>query len=393
MSDLPVVILKLKSKENIRHFHPWIYSSEIAEVKGECADGDLVCVKSPKGSVVGWGYINRKSQITVRILDREEFAFDGAFVTARLRAAMEFRKGQVRDTNAYRVVCSEGDFMPGLIVDKYDDVAVVQFLTLGVEKRRDTIIGCISEVLSPKRIYDRSDVNVRKHEGLEPRKGWAAGAGDTIVEIIEGGVKYLVDIANGHKTGFYLDQRDNRRRVRDYMKGKDLLDCFTYTGSFAVAAAKAGARSVLGIDISGDSAGLARKNAGINGVSNRCEFMEMNVFDALKSFEKEGRRFDAVFLDPPTFTKSKAAVDEAYRGYKEINLRAMKILNAGGYLLTSTCSHHVSAEMFKDMLTDAANDARKTVRLLFSGTQSADHPVILSIPETEYLKALFVQIV
>lgn len=393
MNNCPVVILKMKSKENIRHFHPWIYKSEIADIRGECADGGLVCVKSPKGSIVGCGYINRRSEITIRILDRDEFAFDEKFITARLRAALEYRQRCVSGTNAYRVVSSEGDFFPGLIVDKYDDTVVVQFLTLGVEKRKDLIVKCIGEVLSPKRIYERSDVNVRKYEGLDLRKGWLAGSGEALVEIAEGGVKYLVDVANGHKTGFYLDQRDNRMHVREYLKGKDLLDCFTYTGSFAVAAAKAGARSVFGIDISGDSVSLARKNAGINGVSNRCEFVEMNVFDALKSFEKEGRRFDAVFLDPPTFTKSKAAVDEAYRGYKEINLRAMKIMNPGGYLLTSTCSHHVTAEMFKDMLRDAANDARKTVRVIFCGTQSADHPVILSIPETEYLKAFFVQVV
>lgn len=390
--EVPQVILRRKSKENIRPLHPWVYKSDIESVEGNPAPGDVVCVRSPKKNIIGYGYINRASEIAVRLLGRDELRLDADYFSQRIRIALDYRKKWISGTNAYRVVHSEGDFLPGLIIDRYADTVVVQFLTLGMDIRRDIILEAIEEVIKPKGVYERSDVNVRKHESLELRKGWIAGEGATEVQIEENGVRYIVDIETGHKTGFYLDQRENRRLISDYAAGKDVLDCFSYSGSFAVAAAVAGARSVIGIDASEDAVTLAGRNAELNNCSGKCRFQAGNVFDELKKYDAERRRYDVIFLDPPSFTKSKASVDEAYRGYKEINLRALKLLNEGGVLLTSTCSHHVTDEMFKEMLRDAAADARRTVRVVARGTQAKDHPVILSIPETEYLKAYLVEV-
>jgi len=391
--DLPQVILRKKSKESIRALHPWVYKSEIDRVEGAAKPGDVVCVVSPKKNPIGYGYINPASEIAVRLLDKDEFRLNTDFFIGRIRQALAYRERVVRHANAYRVVHSEGDFLPGLIIDRYAGIVVVQFLTLGMDARREMVVEAIAEVLKPKGIYERSDVHVRKYESLELRKGWITGSGETEVQIEENGVRYLVDIDKGHKTGFYLDQRENRMLAAAHAAGRDVLDCFSYSGSFALAAAVAGARSVAGLDASEDAVRLAERNAELNGCLKKCAFRVGNVFDELKKFDKEQRRYDAIFLDPPSFTKSKASVDEAYRGYKEINLRALKMLNDGGILLTSTCSHHVTDEMFRAMLKDAAADARRTVRVIARGAQSKDHPVILSIPETEYLKALLVQVV
>lgn len=391
--QVPQVILRRKSKDNIRALHPWVYKSDIEKIEGEPAPGDVVCVRSPKKNIIGYGYINRASEITVRLLSRDELHLDRGFFMERIRSAHAYREQSIAGTNAYRVVHSEGDFLPGLIIDKYADTVVVQFLTLGMDMRRDLIIEATAEVLMPSRIYERDDVNVRKYESLEQKKGWLVGGGETQVQIEENGVRYLVDFEKGHKTGFYLDQRDNRRLITGYVKGKNVLDCFSYTGSFAVAAAVAGARSVIGIDASEDAVTLAARNAALNNCSGKCRFQAGNVFDELKKYDAERRRYDVIFLDPPSFTKNKASVDEAYRGYKEINLRALRMLNDGGILLTSTCSHHVTDEMFKEMLKDAAADARRTVRVVARGAQSKDHPVILSIPETEYLKAYLLEVI
>jgi 23S rRNA (cytosine1962-C5)-methyltransferase len=390
--ELPQVILRKKNRESVRALHPWVYKSDIEKIEGDPGPGDIVCVRSPKNNVIGYGCINRASEIAVRLLSREAFHPNTDFFIQRIKAAFDYRKKWIHGTDAYRVVHSEGDFLPGLIIDRYADTVVAQFLTLGMDIRRDIIVEAVTEVLKPKGIYERSDVHVRKYESLEPKKGWISGAGETEVRIEENGVRFIVDIENGHKTGFYLDQRANRKLIAPYVAGKDVLDCFSYTGSFAVAAAAAGARSARCIDASEDAVRLAARNAELNACADRCRFQAGNVFDELKKYDKEGRRYDVIFLDPPSFTKNKASVDEAYRGYKEINLRALKMLKDGGYLLTSTCSHHVTDEMFRDMLKDAAEDARKTVRVIARGAQAIDHPVVLSIPETEYLKAYLVQV-
>jgi len=385
------VILKKKDRGSVRHLHPWIFKSDIASVDEGFIPGDIVCVRSSKKNPIGYGYINPSSEIVVRLLAKDDVPIDTPFFIDRVRRAFEYRLGHLRNTDAFRVVHSEADLLPGLIVDKYGDTAVVQFLTLGMDVRRDMVVAAIREVMGSKCVYERSDVPVRKHEALQLRKGWILGEGSTRVQISENGVRFIVDIENGHKTGYYLDQRDNRKLIAEYVKGKSVLDCFSYTGSFAVVAAAAGAAKVEGIDMSQEAVALAGENAALNNCSGICSFRTGNVFDELKKYDQERRQYDVILLDPPTFTKSKSSVDDAYRGYKEINLRAMRLLRDGGYLLSSTCSHHVSDEMFRGMLADAANDTRRNFRVIARGMQACDHPVVMAIPESEYLKAYLVE--
>ena len=392
--DLMEATLHPLQKGNARFGHPWIYKSQIKKISKGARAGCDVLVKSSKGSVIGVGYYNPSSEIAIRILSKDRQTIDRSFFTARLRAAKEYRESLRIDANALRLVNSESDLIPGLIVDRYADTIVVQFLTLGTDSRRDMILDAIQEVWAPMSIYGRSDGVYRELEGMETRKGWLRGSGSTRIEISEKDTRYWVDIESGHKTGFYLDQRESRLFIGSWESwaGKKVLDCFTYTGGFALVAARHGAKQVIGLDLSDVSVELARENANLNQVQG-CEFRKENVFDTLRRCEQEGESFDAVILDPPSFTRSKQAVDKAHKGYKEIHLRALKILKPGGLLLTFCCSHHIGMEEFQKIVLEASRDARRSLKIRKWFYQAKDHPVILSIPESLYLKGLAAQVI
>jgi len=373
--------------------HPWIYRGELERIRGDPQPGEQVRVKDSRGRFVGMGYINPYSQITVRLLSWEEEAIDEAFLRRRMQKALEYRKRVVTDTDSFRVIYGEGDLLTGLIVDRYGDLLVLQTLTAGMERLKETIVQILIELLSPKGIYERNDAPSRLLEGLEIKKGPIYGQFDPVVQIREGGVKFWVDVAEGQKTGFFLDQRENRLALRGYAAGRELLDGFCYSGGFALNALSAGAASAVGIDLSPAALNLARRNAEANGLADRCTFKEANAFDELRAYERAGRRFDMVILDPPAFTRGKEAVAGAIRGYKEINLRAMRLLREGGILLTCSCSYHLDAETFLQVLQSAALDARKRLRLLEFRTQARDHPILMGVRETRYLKCAILEVV
>lgn len=376
-----------------RRQHPWIYRSEIAEITGNPAPGDVVDVVDARGRFIGRGYWNPRSQIAIRILTRDlGVKIDEAFFRERLQAALAYRRTVVEDTNAYRLVNAEADFLPGLVVDRYGDYLVVQTLTLGVERFKPLIVSLLAEMISPSGIYERNDVSVRELEGLPPTKGILYGTCPAEVPFTEYGLSFWADIVNGQKTGFFLDQRENRRAVARYARGARVLDCFCYAGGFTVHAATAGAAEVVAVDISGAALGFAARHAAANGVADRCRFVEANAFDYLRSLVTAGKRFDLVVLDPPSFTKTKDAVPGALRGYKEINLRALKLLSAGGYLVSCSCSYHVTEDLFLAAIAAAARDARRELRLVELRRQAKDHPMLLAAPETYYLKCAVFQV-
>ncbi len=386
----PEVALHPPTKGSVRFFHPWIYKSQIKRLPKDILPGGEVIVMSAKGSVIGTGYYNPASEIAIRLLSRQKETVDTAFFRRRLQAAKEVRNKLEISSNATRWVNSESDQLPGLIVDQYAGTAVVQFLTLGMETRRDKILDAIQDVLKPTAIYERSDGTYRGMEGVATRKGWVRGSGPTRIEIKESDTRYWVDIENGHKTGFYLDQRESRGFDRGVWKGAEVLDCFSYTGGFAVAAAKRGAKHVTALDLSESSLALAAENAALNGATN-CEFLKSNAFDFLRECEEGGKSFDAIILDPPSFTRSKGLVEKAMKGYKEIHVRAMKILRPGGTLLTFCCSYHVSMDSFQKMVLESARDTRTNAKVLEWFYQAKDHPVLLAVPETLYLKGMALQ--
>lgn len=376
-----------------RRQHPWIYRSEIAEITGNPAPGDVVDVVDARGRFIGRGYWNPRSQIAIRILTRDlGVKIDEAFFRERLQAALAYRRTVVEDTNAYRLVNAEADFLPGLVVDRYGEYLVVQTLTLGVERFKPLIVSLLAEMISPAGIYERNDVSVRELEGLPLTKGILHGTCPAEVPFTEYGLSFWADIANGQKTGFFLDQRENRRAVARYARGARVLDCFCYAGGFTVHAAAAGAAEVVAVDISGAALGFAARHAAANGVADRCRFVEANAFDYLRSLVAAGKRFDLVVLDPPSFTKTKDAVPGALRGYKEINLRALKLLSAGGYLVSCSCSYHVTEDLFLAAIAAAARDARRELRLVELRRQAKDHPMLLAAPETYYLKCAVFQV-
>jgi 23S rRNA (cytosine1962-C5)-methyltransferase len=386
------VILGYKKGKRVESGHPWVYSNEIERIEGDYNPGDIVEVYNFKEKFIGKGYINPKSQITVRIMTRdknEEINED--FFRRRIQAAWDYRK-KVVETNSCRVVFGEADFLPALIVDKFGDYLVIQTLALGIDVWKDTIVKVLKEILNPKGIYERNDVPVRELEGLEQKKGFLSEPFDTMVLTEENGVKFYVDVENGQKTGYFLDQKENRAAIKDIVKGADVLDCFCHTGSFSLHAGHFGAKSVLGIDISEHAVDFARKNAELNGLSDVCKFEVANTFDVLPAFVKEGRKFDVVILDPPAFTKSRSAIEGAIRGYKEINLRALKLIKPGGFLVTASCSHFMYPDLFMEIIMDAAHDAKRTIRQVEYRTQAKDHPVLLNSGETLYLKFLILQV-
>ena len=374
--------------------HPWVYRTEVAGIEGNFEPGDIVEVLDARGRFLGRGYINPASQIIVRIMTRNrDESIDRSFFLRRIRAALDYRKKVVSNTNSYRVVFTEADFLPGLVVDRFGDYLAVQTLTLGIDRHRETIVDVLRELISPAGIYERNDVSVRELEGLSLQTGFIGDEFNTVVEIVENGRSFEVDLAGGQKTGYFLDQRENRMALENLCAGARVLDCFCHTGTFSVYAAGFGAREVLGIDISGPALAMASKNAARNGVEGVCVFREGNSFDELRAMERAGEKFGVIILDPPAFTKSKRALEGAVRGYKEINLRALKLLNPGGFLITCSCSYHMSEELFLEVINQAALDAGRLVRVAEVRRQAKDHPMLIASPETYYLKCVILQVI
>lgn len=371
--------------------HPWIYRNEIARVEGEGEPGAIAHILDGRGRVLGQATVNLKSQIAGRLLTRTDEPIDEAFFTRRIHEAVRRCGRSVGGPDACRLIFSEADHLPGLIVDRYGDVLVIQILTAGMERIREIILAALRDATHPGAIYARDDASPRKLEGLELRKGFAWGEGETGLWIQEGELSFFVEVAEGQKTGFFLDQRENRQVVNGLAGGRDVLDCFCYSGGFTVSAAAGGATSAMGIDLSAEAIAWAEQSAERNRLSSRCTFTIANAFDALRAFDRDDRHFGLVILDPPAFTKGKQALEGALRGYKEINLRAMKLLIPGGVLVTCSCSYHVDPPTFLEMLRAAAADARREFHLREIRTQAADHPILLAARETQYLKCAILE--
>jgi 23S rRNA (cytosine1962-C5)-methyltransferase len=386
------VYLKKKISRRVESGHPWIFANEAGVVEGEVNGGDTVDVFTHDKKFIGRGYINPKSQILVRLLtrDRAEVIDDG-FFKKRLRQAWEYRQ-RIGYTENCRLVFGEADDLPALIIDKFSEYFVIQTLALGMDRWKPAIVAALEELFQPRGIYERNDVPVRELEGLPQVKGFLSAPFETRIVIRENGIQMEVDLENGQKTGYFLDQHDNRRAIRHIVKGADVLGAFCYTGSFETHAGYYGARSVLGLDISETAVAQARRNAELNGFSEVCRYEAVNAFDVLKQWSKEGRQFDVVMLDPPAFTKSRETIQKAITGYKEINLRGMKLVRRGGFLVTSSCTNLVSPEMFLETIQLAAKDARRQLRQVTFAAQASDHPIIEGWENTNYLKFLIVQV-
>lgn len=385
------VQLKRKIAQRIANGHPWIFGNEIEKINGNPKAGDIVDVLYADGSFAGRGYINPQSQITVRLLTRKKEEVNEAFFLRRIQEAWAYRQ-KIGYTENCRLVFGEADYMPALIIDKFNDYFVIQTISLGMDVWKPAIVKALQTVFNPKGIYERNDVPVRELEGLPQQKGFLSAPFDTNIVINENGLKFNVDIENGQKTGYFLDQQDNRRAIRNIVKGADVLGAFTYTGTFEIHAAHYGAKSVLGIDISANAVEQANKNAALNGLDNICKFEAVNAFDVLKGWAKEGRQYDVVMLDPPAFTKSRENIQKAITGYKEINLRGMKLIKNGGFLVTSSCTNLVNPELFLQTIEMAAKDARKRIRQVTFKAQASDHPIIWGMENTNYLKFLIVEV-
>lgn len=390
--DMAKVILVKGKEKRTEYGHPWIYRSDIQNVNGGYEQGDIVDIYSNGNKFLGRGYINMKSQIAVRILTYEHEEINYSFLYERIQKAWDYRK-RVADPLSCRVVFAESDFLPALVVDKFNDILVIQTTALGIEKYKAEIVDILNDIIKPRGIYERNDIPVRELEGLEQRKGFLSKEFDTNIEMTENGIRFIVDVENGQKTGYFLDQKENRAALKQFVKNGKVLDCFSHTGSFALHAAYYGASEVLGIDISEHAVEFATGNSRLNKLDGICRFEAANTFDRLREYHDAGERFDTIILDPPAFTKTKSAIEGAIRGYKEINLRAMKIINSGGFLITCSCSHHVDPELFMDIVYNAGIDSRRKVRLVEYRSQAKDHPVLLASEETEYLKCAILQIV
>lgn len=375
----------------------WIYDNEIAQVQGSFTNGDLVRVEDFDGYAMGTGFMNTHSKIRVRMMTRNpQQQVNREFLRMRVRDAWTYRK-QTVDTDSCRLIFGEADFLPGLVVDKFSDVLVVQSLALGIDRMKEVLLQELKEALaedgiSIRGVYERSDAKVRLQEGMELQKGFLGAAFDPQVEIRENGVRYLVDVAEGQKTGFFLDQKYNRLAIQKLCKNARVLDCFTHTGSFALNAGLAGAREVLGVDASLLGVQQAEKNAKLNGLSDRVHFLCADVFDLLPKLEEQGEQYDLVILDPPAFTKSRSSVKNAAKGYREINLRAMKLVRDGGYLATCSCSHFMTYELFTQTIHQAARNVHKRLRQVEYRTQAPDHPILWAAEESYYLKFYIFQV-
>ena len=376
----------------------WIFDNEIASILGSFEDGDIVAVHDFDGYGLGKGFINRNSKIRVRMMTRNRHQeIDEAFLKMRVQEAWDYRK-KVSDTGSCRVIFGEADFLPGLVVDKFSDVLVVQSLALGIDRLKDQIVELLKEVLAAdgikiRGVYERSDAKVRRQEGMELYKGFIGEAFDTNVEIEENGVLYMVDVKDGQKTGFFLDQKYNRKAIQHLCKDAKVLDCFTHTGSFALNAGYGGAKEVTGVDASELAVEQAILNSKLNGMEDRVKFICRDVFELLPELEEKGEKFDVVILDPPAFTKSRNSVKNAVKGYREINLRAMKLVRDGGFLATCSCSHFMTYELFTQTIHQAARNVHKRLRQVEYRTQAPDHPILWAAEESYYLKFYVFQVV
>jgi 23S rRNA (cytosine1962-C5)-methyltransferase len=392
METLPTVVLKPGAADRLVAGHPWVYAGSVLRLTAPAADGALVQIKDHRQRFLGVGLYNSKSKIQVRALDPERVTVDADFFAGRIRAALALRHKHLPAASSFRVVNAESDFLSGLIVDKYADVLVVQISSLGMDQRKPMIIEALQSIFSPRAIFERSEASFRKFEGLPESNGILRGTLEGPVRIDLNGLRFDVDVAGGHKTGLYLDQQRNYQLVADLVRTGQVLDCFCFTGAFALHCARAGAGHVHGLELSEDAVAAAGRHAQANGLDAKCSFESVNAFDwlkaqtAVKPHEKVIPKFDAIILDPPSFTRTRSAVEDALRGYKEIHLRALKLLKTGGTLATFCCSHHVDAVTFQDVISAAAFDARRVLRRVAVLSQSPDHPVLPAVPETEYLK-------
>lgn len=417
MSQFTRVFLKAKEENEVKQGFPWVFDNEISFVKYDAADGSgmkqasldectvkdgsIVEVYTKAGGFLGSGVINRKSKITVRIIGAEHADvissdLDG-YWSKKIRNAVNIRRLHYTENDSYRLVFAEADFIPGLIVERYCDedghvYLVVQFLALACDVFRDSILKALKEACNPYGIYERDDAGIRDKEGLEEKKGWIGTARESTITIVENGIKLGVDIANGQKTGYFLDQKDNRKIAASFCKGKKVLDTFTHTGAFGLNAFKAGAKEVTSVDISQDAVDMVNRNIKMNNASSVMKAVCADVFDLLKKYEEAGEKFDVIILDPPAFTKSARAIQKAYSGYKEINLRAMRLLQEGGILVTCSCSYFFDSNSFYSMLTHAAMDSHKRVQILEKRGAGPDHPVLLGYPRSEYLKCAITRV-
>lgn len=391
-------VLKKGEGRSLKAGGLWIYDNEIAEVRGGFEDGDIISVEDFDGYFLGYGFINSASKIRIRMLSRrKEKRITPAFLEDRVRTAWEYRKNVI-DTGSCRLIFGEADFLPGLVVDKFSDVLVAESLALGIDRLKPLLLESLKKVLEEdgikiRGIYERSDAKVRLQEGMERFKGFIGDPFDTKIEIVENGVRYKVDVKDGQKTGFFLDQKNNRAAIHKLCPGKRVLDCFTHTGSFALNAGIAGADSVLGVDASELGILQAQENARLNGLEHKVKFECADVFELLPKLEEAGEQYDIVILDPPAFTKSRQATKGAVKGYREINLRGMRLVKDGGFLVTCSCSHFMEQELFAKTVREAARGARKRLRQVEFHTQAPDHPILWAADESYYLKFYIFQVV
>lgn len=391
------VTLKKGQGRTLKAGGMWVYDNEIDKITGEFENGDIVAVHDFDGYAMGCGFINTNSKITVRLLSRrKDSVIDAHFMEQRVRDAWEYRK-QTIDTGSCRLIFGEADFLPGIVVDKFSDVLVVESLALGIDRWKLVIVEALKKVLAEdgiaiRGVYERSDAKVRLQEGMERCKGFIGELFDTRVEIVENGVRYLVDVEDGQKTGFFLDQKNNRAAIHRFCRDKKVLDCFTHTGSFALNAGIAGAKSVLGVDASHLAVDQAEENARRNHLEDRVRFECADVFELLPKLEAQKEKFDVVILDPPAFTKSRNSVKNAVKGYREINLRGLKLVENGGFLVTCSCSHFMEPELFAKTIREAASGAHKRLRQVEFRTQACDHPILWAADESYYLKFYIFQV-
>jgi 23S rRNA (cytosine1962-C5)-methyltransferase len=386
------VRLRRKIGHRVLNGHPWIFGNEVQDVEGEVTAGDIVLVETHDGKFVGQGYINPQSQILVRLLTRKKTdVVNAQFFLNRIKDAWAYRQ-KIGYAENCRLIFGEADELPQLIIDKFNDYFVIQTLALGIDRWKPEIVEALQTVFTPKGIFERNDVPVRELEGMVQHKGFLSAPFDTNILINENGLQFYVDVMNGQKTGYFLDQQDNRRAIQHIVKGADVLGAFCYTGTFELHAAFYGAKKVLGLDISANAIAQCERNAKLNGLDHICSFMELNAFDVLKEWTKEGKQWDVVMLDPPSFTKTRENIQKAITGYKEINLRGMKLVKPGGFLVTSSCTNLIQPELFMEIIQMAAKDAKRKLRQVVFQVQSADHPIVPGLENTQYLKFLIVQV-
>ena len=388
---MAVAVLKPGKEKRVFSRHPWIFKSDIDKIEGSFTPGDVLSVQSSRGRFLARAFYNPSSQIALRVMSWHEEPVDRDLIFRRVREAVDYRR-TFADLKSCRLVFAESDRLPALIVDAFGDVLVLQCLALGMERFKQDVVDALVQEMNPRGIWERNDVPVRRLEGLEETTGLLYGDVPDRVEILENGVRFLVDVKKGQKTGFFLDQKENRAAIAPFVAGKKVLDCFTHTGSFALHAGHFGAVEVLGVDISAYACDFASENAALNHLQDVVSFQEANAFDLLSEESRSGKKYDVIILDPPAFAKSRSAMDNAMRGYKEINLRAMKMIVPGGYLVTCSCSQHVLPAMFRSMVLDAASDARVQLRQVEFRSQGRDHPILPAAPETEYLKCGIYQV-